>query len=191
MTSSTIPSGVTVEQSTNCSTVEVFLREPWRLNFSIMSLAITLMAAPRSIKVWGIMVPLMWTLTTWPPGSRYFGQITYPNIRSDSCPKTLIVGASLFHLPGSLKHFSLVILLYIGTSFMAWRRGIFTHNYFSSPRSLVSSEVGCVVSVSLSGKGGMTLSSLSLFSSSSSLGGGWLSRRTFLDRRLISWISIA
>ena len=151
-----------------------------------MSLVITLMAAPRSIKVWGIMMPLTWTSITGLPESRYFRQITCPNIRSDNCPTTLIVGTSLFRLPRCLKHFSLIILLYMGTSFMAWRRGIFTHNCFSSPRSSVSCGVGFVVPVSLSGKGGMTFDSLSFFSSSSSLGGGWLSRRTFLDYRLIS-----
>ena len=150
-----------------------------------MSLVITLMAAPRLIKVWGIMVPLMWTSTTGLPGSKYFGQITCPNIRSDSYPMTLIVGASLLHLPGCLKHFSLINLLYIGTSLMAWR-SIFTHSCLSSPRSSVSSGFGCVFLVSLSGKGGMALGSLSCSSASSSLGGGWLSRRTFPDHRLIS-----
>jgi len=133
-----------------------------------------------------IVVPLMWTSTTGLPGSRYSGHITYPNIRSDSCPMTLIIVASLLHLPGCLKHFYLTIFLYIGTFFMAWRSGIFTHNYFSPSRSLVPFGVSCVVPVSLSGKGGMTFGSLSYFSSSSSLGVGWISRRTFLDCWLIS-----
>jgi len=169
--SSTIPSGVMVEQFANCYTVVVFLREPWRLTLSIVSLIITLMVAPRSIRVWGIMVPLMWTSTIGLPGPRYFRQITCPNIRSNSCPMTLIVEASLLHLLGCLNHFSLIILLYIGTSFMAWRSGIFTHNCFNSPRSSVSSGVGCVVPDNLSGKGGMDFGSLSSFSSSP-LGGG-------------------
>jgi len=69
---------------------------------------------------------------------------------------------------------------------MAWRSDIFTHNCFSSPRSSVSSGVGCVDPVSLSGKGGMAFGSLYCFSSSSPLGGGWLPGSTFLDRRLIS-----
>ena len=155
----------------------------------MVSLVITLMAAPRSIRVWGIMVPLMWTSTTGLPGSKYFRQITCPNMRSDSCPMTLMVEASFFRLPGCLKHFSLINLLYISTSFMAWRSGIFTHNCLSSPKSSVSSGLGCVVTVSRSGKGGMALGSLSCFSSSSSRGGGWHSGRTFPDRRLISWIS--
>ena len=121
----------------------------------MVSLVITLMAAPKSIKVWGMMVPLMWTSTTGLLGSKYFGQITCPNIKSDNCPMTLIVEASLFRLPGCLKHFSLINLLYIGTSFMAWRSGIFTHNCLSSPRSSVSSGFGWVVTVSRLGKGGM------------------------------------
>ena len=154
-----------------------------------MSLVIRLMATPRSIKVWGIMVPLMWTSTTGLLGSKYFGHITCPNIRSDSCLMTLIVEASLFRLPGCLKHFSLISLLYIGTSLMAYKSGIFTHKCFCSPRSSVSSGFGCVVTVSRSGKGGIALGSLSCFSSSSSVGGGWKSGRVFPDHRLISWIS--
>lgn len=157
----------------------------------MVCLVITLMEDPRSIKVWGVMVPLMWTSTTRLPGSKYFGQVTCPNIRSDNCPMTLIVGASLFCLPRCLKRFFLINFLYINTSFMAWRSGIFTHNCLSSPRSLVSSEFGCVVTVSHSGKGGMALGSLSYFSSSSSRGGGWRSGRVFPDHKLISWISTA
>ena len=138
-----------------------------------------------------MMVPLMWTSTTGLPGSRYFGQMTCPNIRSDTCPMTLMVEASLFRLPGCLKHFSLTSLLYIGTSLMAWRSGILTHNCLSSPRSSSSSRLGCVVAVSLSGKGGIAFGSLSCLSSSSYGGGGWRSGRVFPDRRLISWISTA
>lgn len=137
-----------------------------------MSFVITLMASPRSIKMCGIMVLLMWTSTTRLPMSKYFGQITYPNIRSDSCPMTLIVGASLLRLPGCLKCFSFIILLYIGTSFNSWRSGIFTHNCFNFPRSLVSSRVGCVVLYNLLGKGGISFGSLYSLSSSSSLWGG-------------------
>ena len=136
-------------------------------------------------------MPLMWTSTTGLPGSKYFAQMTCPNIRLDSCPITLMVEASLFFLPGFLKHFSLTSLLYIDTSLMAWRSGIFTHNCLSSPRSSSSSGLGCVVAISLSGKGGMAFGSLSCLSSSSSGGGGWRSGRVFLDRRLICWISTA
>jgi len=130
------------------------------------------MEASRSIKVCEIMVPLMWKSTTGLPRSKYFGQITYPNIRLDSCPMTLMVGASLLCFPGCLKHFSLINQLYIGTSFMAWRSGIFTHNCFNSPKSSVSSGVHYVVLDSLSKKGGIDLGSLSYLSSSTSLGGG-------------------
>jgi len=111
ITSSTIPSGITVERSASYNTVVVFLKEPWRLSLSIVSFVITLMAAPRSIKVCGTIVPLMWTSTTGLPGSRYFGQIICPNIRSDSCPMKLMVGASLLCLPRCLKHFSLINLI--------------------------------------------------------------------------------
>ena len=157
----------------------------------MVSLVITLMAAPKSIRVWDMMVPLMWTSTIGLLGSKYFGQITFPNMRLDSCPMTLMVEAYFFRLPGCLKHFSLINLLYIGTSFMAWRSGIFTHNFLSSPRSSISSGLGCVVAGSHSRKGGMAWGSLPCFSSSSFRGGGWCSGRTFLDRRLISWISTA
>ena len=185
ITLSTIPSGVMVEQSANYSTVVVFLKEPWRLSLSIVSFVITLMVAPRSIKVCGIMVPLMWTSTIGLLGSRYFGQITYPNIRSESFPMTLMVGASLLHLPGCLKHFSLIKLLQIDTYFMACRSGIFTDKCFNSPRSSVSFGVGWTVADSLSRNGGFSLGSLSFLPSSTSLGGGWL-YRTFLDHKLIS-----
>ena len=67
----------------------------------IVSLVITLMAAPRLIKVCGTMVPLMCTYTTRLPGSKYYGQITFPSIKSYNCPMTLMVGASLLHLHGS------------------------------------------------------------------------------------------
>ena len=99
---------------------------------------------------------------------------------------SLMVGASLLCLPRCLKNFSLINLLYIVTYFMAWRSGIFTHNCVNSPKSLVSSGVGCVVLDILSGKGGIALGSLSSLSSSTSLGGGWLSWRTFPDHKLIS-----
>lgn len=119
ITSSTTPSGATVDLSTICKTVAVFLNDPWRFSLSIVSLFVTLMAAPRSIKVWGTMMPLMCTSTTRFTGSRYFGQITHPNIKSDSCPMTLIVGVSLFLLPECWKNFSLINLLWIGTSLIA------------------------------------------------------------------------
>lgn len=132
----------------------------------MVSFVITLMAAPRSIKICGIMAPLMWTSTTGILGSRYSGQITCPKIRSDNCPMTLIVGESLLHLIGCLKHFYLIILLYIGASFMAWRSGIFTHSCFNSPRSSISSRVGCVILDNLSRKDGSPFGSPSFLSSS-------------------------
>jgi len=59
--------------NTSYNTIMVFLKEPWRLSLSIVSLVITLMVAPRSIKICGTIVPLMWTSTIGLPGSRYFG----------------------------------------------------------------------------------------------------------------------
>ena len=111
ITSSTIPSGVTVEQSASYITVVVFLNEPWRLSLSMVSLIITLMEALRSIIVFGTMVPLMCTSTIGLLGSKYFEHTTCPNIKLDSFPMTLMVGASLFHLCGCLKNFSLFNLL--------------------------------------------------------------------------------
>lgn len=138
----------------------------------MVSFFITLIAAPISIKVWGIMVPLMLTSTTRLPGSRYFRQITCPSIKLENCHMTLMVDASILCLPGCMKNFSLIILLYIGTYFMIWRSGILTYTCFNSPRSLVSYRVGCVVSCNPSGKGGIAFGSLSSLSSSSSLRGG-------------------
>ena len=119
ITSSTIPSGVTVDQSASCRTVVVFLKVPWRLSFNIVSLVMKLMATHKSIRVLGNMTPSMCTYITRLLGSRYFGKITLPNIKSDSCPTTLMVGVSLFLLLGFLKQFSLMTLFYIGTSLMA------------------------------------------------------------------------
>ena len=53
ITSSTIPSGLAVEWSASCQTIVVFLNEPWRLSFSMVSLVITLMTIPRSIRLCG------------------------------------------------------------------------------------------------------------------------------------------
>jgi len=87
------------------------------------------------IRVLRTIIPSMCTSTTWLPGCRYFGEITLPSIRSDSYLTTLIMGVSLLPLPGLSKLFYLIIFLYMGTSLMAWRRGILTHKFFNSPRS--------------------------------------------------------
>ena len=90
--------------------------------------------------------------------------------------------------PWILEALLLNQLIVIGTSFIAWRSGTFTHRFFNSPRSSVSSGVGWSGWVNLSGKGGFNLRMISSLSSSTSLGGGggWLSGRTLPNLRLIS-----
>lgn len=136
--SSTTPLGDIVDLSTTCNTIMVFLKAPWRLSFNMVSIFITLIVAPRSIKVLGTIMPSMCTSTTRLPRSRYFRNITLPSIRLDSFPTTLMVGVSLFLLPRILKHFSLIIVLYIGTYLMARRRGILIHKLFNSMRGSTS-----------------------------------------------------
>lgn len=177
-----------MDLSVSYNIIVVFLKNPYWFSFSMVSLVIKFMAAPISIRVWGNMMPSMCTTTTGLPGSIYFGQITLPSIKSDNWLPRL----SIFLLLGCLKHFSLIRLLYMGTSLIACRRGILTHRSFNSPGSSVSYGVCWLGWINLLGKeGGFTWGLLSSFSSSISLGwdGGWLSGSTLLDLRLISWIS--
>ena len=51
ITSSNMPSGATVDLSTSYSSMVVFLNDSWRLSLSIVSLVITFIAAPKSLRV--------------------------------------------------------------------------------------------------------------------------------------------
>ena len=96
--SSRIPSGHTVELSASYRITVVCLNNAWRFNPSIVSMFITLIAAPKSIIVFGMRVLLIWTSTTRLLGSKYLGLNTLPNVRSTSYPMTLIVRGYLFLL---------------------------------------------------------------------------------------------
>jgi len=76
ITSSTTPSGAALDLFASYNIVVVFINDHWGFNLSMVSIVITLMAAPRSIKVWGTMIPSMCTSTIGLPESRYFGKIT-------------------------------------------------------------------------------------------------------------------
>ena len=110
-TSLITPSGVTVDLSTSCNTIVVFLKAPWRLSFNIVSLPMTLIVSRRSISALGTTMLLMCTSTIGILGSKYFGEITLPSIISDNFSTKLIMGASLFILPSLLKYSSLISLL--------------------------------------------------------------------------------
>lgn len=145
ITTSITPSGATVDLSTSCNTIVVFCKAPWSLSFIIFSLAMIFIIAPRSMNVLWITLFYMFTSTTQLLRSKYFEEITLPRIRSDSCPSTLIGGACIFLLPGSLKHSSLIRLFYMGTYLMPWRRGILTHRFFNSHVSSTPSQVCCLI----------------------------------------------
>lgn len=108
---SKIPFGHAVELLAICRIVMVCLKYGWRFNISIVSLVITLIATPKSIKVFSIIFLLIFTFTTRLLGLGYLGSRTLPNFRSMSFPMTLIVGGYFFIFPTLLIQDSLMNLL--------------------------------------------------------------------------------
>ena len=100
-----------MDRSGSFINIMVFLKYPWRLSLSIVSLVVTLMAALREIILFGTMKPSMCTFTSGLLGSTYFRKITLPNIMLDNCPIKFMVGVPFFFLHVFLKHFSLMSLL--------------------------------------------------------------------------------
>ena len=127
---STIPSRVIVELSASYRIVGVALN-PYMFKFFIVSLVMTFIAAPRSIKALLIDCLFMLTFTNGLLGSKYFGVINFPNIMSANCPTTWTMVGSFFFLPGFLRKASLMAFPYIGTSLMSWNRGIWTCMFFN------------------------------------------------------------
>lgn len=85
--SSIMPSGVTVELFASYKIVGVVCN-PSILSLCMVSLVMTLMATPKSIKAFFIDWPLMMIVTIELPRSEYFGITRFPNIISTSCPIT-------------------------------------------------------------------------------------------------------
>lgn len=137
-TYSITPSRDVVDLFERYDTIVIFLKAPWRLRFNIFSFIIKLIVAPRLISVLGTKIFLICTSIIGLLGSRYFREIILPSIRSNSCPKKFIVRESLFLLPGLLKHYSLVSLLYMGTHLIALRGATLIHMCFNSLRILAS-----------------------------------------------------
>ena len=119
MISSSIPSGRIVDVSTKCNTIVVGLMKDCRFRANIVYFVITLIAAPKSMRLLGIGIFLMLTLTIGLRGFRYLGLIALPNMRSARCLIALMVGGSCFLLPCLFMQVYLMNLLQMGMSLIA------------------------------------------------------------------------
>jgi hypothetical protein len=111
MTSSKIPSGVTVVLSANFKMVGVGRRRGCNCNRSKVVAVITLMVAPRSMRVFQMETSLMVIVTKGFPRFPYFAIFGYSDMYSESPPTKCTVGGSFCFLPGFLVHNSLTTLL--------------------------------------------------------------------------------
>lgn len=111
MTSSKIPSGITLILSTNSKMVGVGRRRGCNYNCSKVVAVITLMAAPRSMRVFLMGTSLVVMVTTGFHGFPYFTSFGCFDMYSESPPTNCIVGGSFCFLPGFLIHNSLTTLL--------------------------------------------------------------------------------
>jgi hypothetical protein len=119
MTSSQIPSGITLVLYANSKIVGVGRRRGCNCNCSKVVAVITLMDAPRYMRVFPMDTSLMVMVTTGFPGFPYFASFGCSDMYSESPPIKCTVGGSFFFLPDFLIHNSLTTLLYIGMSLMA------------------------------------------------------------------------
>jgi len=108
-TYSNTPSSLTLDLSANSNIVGVGSRSKHPI-WDSASLAITLMATPKSIKVFHIGYPLMKVVTTGITGSASFLMGNLVDIRLASFPPTWTVEGYLFCLPVFLVHSSITIL---------------------------------------------------------------------------------
>lgn len=107
-----------VELLASYRTVLAYLKDDWRCNLSFASLIIMSIVSPKSTKVFCMRFLLICTFTIGLSGSSYLRLRTLPNIRSTRFLMTLIVGGFFFILPSLLIQYSLMNLLYMGTSLM-------------------------------------------------------------------------
>jgi hypothetical protein len=111
MTSSKISSCITLILSANSKMVGVGLRRGCNYNFSKVVVVITLMAAPRSMRVFPMEISLMVMVTMGFPRFPYFSSLGFSNMYSESSPIKCTIGGSFYFLPGFLIHNSLTTLL--------------------------------------------------------------------------------
>ena len=89
MMSFNTPSSSTIEVYVSCSTMVVIPSEGCKFKVVIVSIVITLISTPRSIRVFCIRFWLIQTLTIGLPGSKRLGLTIFHNINSTSFPTTL------------------------------------------------------------------------------------------------------
>ena len=131
--SSNTPSGLIIDRSASCSKVGV-KRRLGSFSCSIVCLLIMLIAAPKSINVFGISIPFICVLTIGLPGSTYFCMVIFPIIMSAIFPTRWILLVSFSFLPGLLKLNSFMVFARIGISRMACSKGILIQTFFNSSR---------------------------------------------------------
>jgi hypothetical protein len=98
------------DQSTsyNIAGVGIMLVSPKN---SVIYLVMIFIAVPRSIRVLGIIIFLIWIVIVGFLGSSYLTSVVFPILSYGIFPNTLIVGGSLGFLPNLLTHRSLTILV--------------------------------------------------------------------------------
>ena len=127
------PSHLIIDLSASCSKVGV-KRRLGSLSCSIVCLLIMLIAAPKSIEVFGISIPFICVLTIRLPGSTYFCMVIFPIIISAIFPTRWILIVSLGFLPGLLRLNSFIVFARIGISLMACSEGILIQTFFNSSK---------------------------------------------------------
>jgi hypothetical protein len=111
MISSKIPLGITFVLYSNSKIVLVGLGRGFNYNSSKVVTFITLMASPRSMRVFLIGILLMVLVTTGFPRFSYFSTLGCSDMYSKSYPITCTIGGPFFFLPSFLIHNSLTTLL--------------------------------------------------------------------------------
>ena len=101
-----------------------------------------LIAAPKSIKAFEKVCPLIWIVTIGFPVSSYLTGASFPDNKLDKVPTSWTIRLFVILLLGLFIHSSLMVLAYMGISWMAWRSGIFMYRFLSSPRI---SKLGCSI----------------------------------------------
>ena len=98
MISSKIPSGMTLVLSSNSKIVVVGLRRGFNYNSSKVVTIITLMAAPRSMRLFPMGTLLMVIVTMRFPGFAYFVTLGCSDMYSDNYPIRCTIGGYLCFL---------------------------------------------------------------------------------------------
>ena len=115
MTSCSVPSGLTTNQSASSNKVEVGSTDVMPSFWQVVVVKI-LNAAPKSTKAFEKVFPLICTVTIGFPGSSYLMGVSFPDNRSDRVPTTWTFGLFVIFLLGFFIHSSLIVFAYIGMS---------------------------------------------------------------------------